>query len=208
MRKTLLLTVLLCVFQTRAQYYVFYLHGRIVETKGPNAVDSINGFGKYHYYPILDSLRNHGKFTVISEVRGKNTDVKMYAKKVCRQIDSLIFLKVDPSKITVIGASKGSRIAMYVSTYLSNKSVNYVFMAACDEGLPDSDPELSVTGNVLSIYEKSDFAGSCRKLKDRSPKLVHYKEIEINTGLRHGFLYRPLSEWVQPARKWATGDYR
>ena len=38
--------------------------------------------------------------------------------------------------------------------------------------------------------------------------IPNYKEIEINTGLKHGFLYRPLVEWVRPAMLWATGNYK
>lgn len=206
MKTTLLIAMLLVYTGIRSQSYIFYLHGMIVENKGADAVDSVNGYGKYQYRDILDSLRAGGKFIVISEVRPKNTDVKLYAKKVCRQIDSLILIKTNPEKITVIGASKGSLIAMYVSSYMKNQNINYVFMAACTDGLASSAPDLTFSGNVLSIYEKNDFAGSCNKMKPRSPEINHYKEIVLSTGLRHGFLYRPLREWVHPALKWASGD--
>jgi hypothetical protein len=188
-----------------AQGYIFYLHGKIVENQGPYAVDNVNGFGAYKYYDILDSLRQE-KITVLSEIRPKNTDAKEYALKIKKQIDSLLKSGTDPWKITVIGASKGSLIAMYVSSYVKNKSVNYVFMAACygDE----SDPGINFYGNILSIYEKSDGAGSCIHFKNKSTGINHYKEIEINTGLKHGFLYRPLPEWINPARRWANNDYK
>jgi hypothetical protein len=29
------------------------------------------------------------------------------------------------------------------------------------------------------------------------------RELLLDTGLRHGFLYRPLREWVEPAVEWA-----
>jgi hypothetical protein len=202
------IVVVFAVSRLPAQNYIFYLHGKIIENKGPYAVDSVSGYGAYRYYDILDSISARGKFYVISEVRGKNTDVKTYAQKVKRQIDSLLNKKVAPQKITVIGASKGSLIAMYVSSYVKNKDVNYVFMAACSDDLFDSAPELEFNGNILSIYEKSDFARSCQKFKERSKNINHYKEIELNTNLRHGFLYKPLSEWVHPSIKWATGDYK
>jgi hypothetical protein len=35
----------------------------------------------------------------------------------------------------------------------------------------------------------------------------HYKEIELNTGLKHGYIYKPLPEWMNPAIKWAKGNY-
>lgn len=29
-----------------------------------------------------------------------------------------------------------------------------------------------------------------------------HREIRLETGLRHGFLYRPLKEWTEPAIAW------
>jgi len=192
------------LFFARAQNYIFYLHGKIIENQGPEAIDKTNGFGAYKYYDILDSLKKGGA-VVISEARAKDTQVKEYARHVKKQIDSLIKKGVDPGHITVIGASKGAAIAMHVSTYMKNRSVNYVFMAACYAD--DTNPDLDFYGNILSIYEKSDVAGSCQQLKKKAKGINHYKEIEINTGLKHGFLYRPLPEWIHPAREWANGIY-
>ena len=45
---------------------------------------------------------------------------------------------------------------------------------------------MNLHGNVLSIYERSDLAGSCRRVRDDATGLGHYKEVEINTGLKHG----------------------
>jgi hypothetical protein len=188
------------------QKYVFYLHGKIIENKGPNAVDNTNGYGAYKYYDILDSIRKKG-FTVISEPRPKDTQLKPYALKVTAQIDSLVKRGVTPSDITVIGASKGAMIAMLTSSYAKNKSVNYVFMAACTDDIIETLPDINCYGNILSVYEKSDQPKSCIKLKNQSPNITHYKEIEINTGLRHGFLYRPIPEWLSPALKWAGNEY-
>jgi hypothetical protein len=143
---------------------------------------------------------------VISEVRQKDCAVITYAVKVKRQIDSLLKIGVKANDITVIGASKGSLIAMYVSTYSKNKEINYVFMAACYANEPNT--ELNFYGNILSIYEKSDGAGTCLSLKNESTGINHYKELELTTGLRHGFLYKPLSEWINPTLKWANGDYK
>src|SRR5438034_11753080 len=98
-----------------SQRYLFYLHGRIVEDQGTNAVDTIRGFGPYRYQAIVDSLRKRN-FVVISEVRQKNTDVEQYAGKVKTQIDSLLHTGIAPANITVVGASKGAAIAMLTSS--------------------------------------------------------------------------------------------
>jgi hypothetical protein len=190
------------------QKYVFYLHGKIIENQGPHAVDSVNGFGAYRYFDILDSLKKR-RFTVLSEVRPRNTDSEVYALKVKNQIDSLLKLGVAPKNITVIGASKGAGIAMFVSYFAKNPDLNFVFMAGCSDNLLSVYPKLEFYGNILSIYEKSDtFAGSCAKFKTRSAHIRNYKEIEINTGLRHGFLYRPIPEWLDPAALWANANYQ
>jgi hypothetical protein len=188
------------------QRYLFYLHGAIVEGKGDGVVSQ--QFGAYKYEDILNAFRKE-KFTVISEVRPANTVVTDYAKKVAHQIDSLLKTGVRANNVTVIGASKGGVITMYVSSFLKNKDVNFIIMAGCFSSIMENTPAIELCGNILSIHEKSDDLGlSCTGLKNRSPLAIpHYKEIGLNTGLKHGFLYKPLPEWVEPSVKWARNDY-
>ncbi|MGV0964661.1 hypothetical protein [Empedobacter falsenii] len=70
-------------------------------------------------------------------------------------------------------------------------------------------PDINISGNVLTIYEKSDAYGiSAIKRKENSTnKINHFKEIELNNGLKHGFLYKALDEWIEPTKKWATRNY-
>lgn len=199
---------LVVVLTSFGQNVVFYLHGKIVENQGANAVDNINGNGAYKYLDIIDSLKK-SNFTVISEVRKPNTNVTSYAQLIAHQIDSLLKLHIKPQNITVIGASKGSIIAMYVSSYVKNKEVNYVFIGACDDDTFNTCSDIQYYGNILSIYEKSDSlnGGSCKKFRDRSPTITRYEEIELDTGLKHGFLFRPIKEWLYPAIEWANRNY-
>lgn len=203
-----LIIILSCTVKSFSQSVVFYLHGKIVENQGANAVDNVNGNGAYKYQDILDSLKKRN-FTVISEVRKPNTSVTSYAQSVAHQIDSLLRTNIKAQNITVIGASKGSIIAMYVSTYVKNKDLNYVFIGACDDETFNRCSDIQYYGNILSIYEKSDSlnGSTCKKFRDKSSTVSRYKEIEINTGLRHGFLFRPIQEWLVPAVSWANGDY-
>ncbi len=191
------------------QRYLFYLHGRIIEDQGSNAVDTIRGFGAYLYEDIVDSFRKK-KFVVISEVRQKNTDVEEYALKVKKQVDSLLQKGIAAVNITVIGASKGAVIAMLTSSLLKNKDVNFVFIAGCNEDNFSRLPPIEFCGNILSVYEKTDGIGkSCTPVKNRSlQKIPHYKEIRLNTGLKHGFLYKSLPVWMAPVIQWANGDYK
>lgn len=179
--------------------YLFYLHGYIVESGNTRPVSP--KFGVYEYEEILESLRRGG-FVVISEARKKDPEVAPYATKVAGQVRRLLAAGVPPKNITVVGASQGSWIAMLASTYLENRGVGFVLIAACsaDEGFLKL---VNLHGDVLSIYEKSDLAQSCQKYRADATGIGRWKEVEVNTGLKHGFIYRPMSEWIAPTIDWA-----
>jgi hypothetical protein len=180
--------------------YLFYLHGRIIEDKGARAVHERHGV--YEYERILETFKGAG-FVVISEARAKDTDIGQYAAKVVAQINALLKAGVAPRGITVVGASKGSGIAMHVSSLLKQRNVHFVIMAGCGEQTL-KNPALNLYGRVLSIYDASDEGvGTCESLFARSAGLNARKEIQINLGLGHGFLYRPHKEWIDPAIEWA-----
>jgi len=186
--------------------YIIFLHNRFLEEFGLS--EEHPQYGKAEYHEILDAFRKEG-FIVLSEIRPANTDWKKYSVKVIAQVDSLLKLGVKPDHITVIGTSKGGYIAQYVSTFLANPDVNYVFIGCYqDVDLTDA-PEINFCGNILSIYEKSDPLGvSAVKRKETSKlKVTRFKEIELNTNLNHGFLYKPLPEWIEPCKKWARRIY-
>jgi hypothetical protein len=185
--------------------YIFYLHGRIIEEEGAEAVSP--EFGKYEYFEILEALADRG-FTVISEVRAKNTDVKQYAQKVADQVNGMLKAGVPPGNITVAGASKGGAITHRISSVLHNKDVNFVLLASCGEGYHEGF-DIDLVGNVLSVYDYKDNkgAGSCADFFAKSKGLNKRKEIELKIGLGHGILYKPMEEWVEPTIAWASGKY-
>jgi len=178
--------------------YLFYLHGRIVEeSRRPTSPQ----FGVYEYDQILETLRARG-FVVISEQRPKGTVIEKYAQKVVTQVRDLIKAGVPPGQITVVGASQGSWIAMLASTHLQNRDLNFVFIAGCSAD-PEFLKQIDWHGNVLSIYERSDQAGTCEKFRADATGVGRYEETQLNTGLRHGFIYKPMSEWIEPTVAWA-----
>ncbi len=182
--------------------YLFYLHAKIVEEQG---VDGISQeFGKYEYKNILNTLSTAG-FVVLSEPRPKNTNSEKYADKVVAQVDSLLKAKVTPEHITVVGASKGAWISIIVSSKLKNANINYVLMGICDDAYDYSLDMFKICGNVLSIYEKSDsLGGSCAKLISNNKDCISgTKELELNLGNGHGFLFKPYDEWINPVIAWA-----
>ena len=186
---------------TKARY-LFYMHGRIVEIKGIRPTSE--RYGVYEYEKIVETLASKG-FIVISEARKPRTNAKRYAEKVVSQVNRLLQAGVAPSHITVVGASKGSLIAMLVSTILRNQEVNFVFMAGCtDMVLYKFD--IDFCGNVLSIYDyKDEIAGTCEKFFKNAAGITRYKEIKLNVGTGHGIVYKPLKEWIKPVVRWAKG---
>jgi hypothetical protein len=108
--------------------YLFYLHGKIIEEQGIPAISP--DFGEYEYGAILQKFASYG-FIVISEQRSKNTDGVVYAKKVAEQIEALLGAGIPAEKITVVGASKGAGIVIYISHFLKNEAVNFVIMGIC-----------------------------------------------------------------------------
>lgn len=179
--------------------YLFYLHGKIVEDQGAKAVSE--RYGAYEYDKIIEGLQAEG-FNVVSEARPKDTDVEKYAEKVAGQIRQLLAGGVAPENITVVGASKGAFITMLTSTYLKNKNVNFVIIAGCgaDRGFLKL---VNLHGNILSIYEKSDGPGNCQAFFDDATGLNKHKEVMLETGLAHGFIYKPMREWLIPMLDWA-----
>jgi hypothetical protein len=178
--------------------YLFYLHGRIVEDgRRPTSPQ----FGVYEYDQILETFRARG-FVVISEQRPKGTVIEKYAEKVATQVRHLIDAGVPPRHITVVGASQGSWIAMLGSTYLKNRDLKFVFIAGCSAD-PEFLKQVDWHGNVLSIYERTDGARTCEKYRADATGVGKYEEMELNTGLRHGFIYRPMIEWIEPTVAWA-----
>jgi hypothetical protein len=180
--------------------YLFYLHGRIIEEKGTRPTDP--KYGTYEYEQILDAMKARG-FVVISEARSKGTEPKEYSAKVVRQINALLKAGVTPSKITVVGASKGAVIAMLVSTLLENSNVNFVLMSNCNDWVLENF-DIRLRGNVLSIYDVNDeFGRSCRKFFDRAEGPGRHKEVELKIGTGHAILYKPMKEWIDLVVEWA-----
>jgi D-alanyl-D-alanine carboxypeptidase len=188
------------------QKYVFFLHNKFVELFDLQEMHP--EYGKAEYHEILEGFRQAG-FVVISEKRPKDTDMKKYASKVVHQIDSLIRDGVKPGNITVVGTSKGGYIAQYVSTFLRNPKLNFVLVGCYQQSDLSSRLDIRLCGNILSIYEKTDSFGVSmkRRIEVSGRKIPHFKEMELHTGLKHGFLYHPLDEWMQPAIQWANGNY-
>jgi len=192
--------------------YLIYLHGRIVQeqqSKRPRHPQ----FGFYELESILEAFRSEG-FVVSGKIRPKSASVGDSADRVVEEVRKLLESGVRASNITVVGASMGAGIALLASARLQNPEVRYCVLGAClsesVKGLVAEEGK-GPSGHVLSIREASDDSTSpCPPWKNESndgPSLVT-REIVLHTGLSHGFLYRPLPEWMSPVVAWAHSRSR
>jgi hypothetical protein len=187
--------------------FVFFFHNRFLEEHELNELHP--EYGRTEYNEIIAEFEKSG-FKVISEKRNGNVNARDYAVGIVSQIDSLIKIGVEPQKITIVGTSKGGYIAQYVSTLANNQNLNFVFIASFRNSDMQDIPDINYCGNILNIYEKSDPFGvsALQREKTSNCELKHFKEIELNTGMGHGFLFKPLKEWIEPTINWANGNYK
>ncbi|HEV7736237.1 MAG TPA: nuclear transport factor 2 family protein [Chlamydiales bacterium] len=179
--------------------YLFYVSGYIVQAN--NKRPTSPRFGVYEYEKILEAFSQRG-FVVISEARTQTDQIEPYGVKVAGQVRQLLKAGVIPQHITVVGASQGSWMAMLASTYLKNSKISFVFIGACaaDDGLLQ---QVNLHGNILFISERTDQPALCQRFIEDATGLGDYESLEVNTGEKHGFLYRPMKEWVDPTAAWA-----
>ena len=183
--------------------HIFYIHGRIIEIQGKNAVSE--EFGKYEFDSIIEAIKVDNSI-VHAEIRNTNVDVKEYAHYISKQIDSLIKTGVQPTDITVIGASKGAIIASNISD-LNTNTINYVLLAGNND-YQEANNDWEFHGQVLGIYDTSDkIAGKkYNHWKNKKNHTTKFEQLELKTNSGHGFLYKPSKEWTQPTKKWITSQ--
>jgi hypothetical protein len=188
-----------CITQENNEKHIFYIHGRIIEQQGKNAISE--KFGKYEFDSIISAIEVENSI-VHYEIRKKNVEPRNYANKVSKQIDSLIKSGIKPIDITVIGASKGAIIASNISD-INESQINYVFLAGNNE-YQENNNEWKFHGQVLCIYDLSDgIAGkNYSHWKNKENFTTKFEQLEIETNLGHGFLYKPLRVWTEPAKTW------
>ena len=194
----------------RPQRHLIYVHGRIVQEQ-QSARPRHPQYGYYELEKILDAFRVRG-FVVSGGIRPKSASTSASADQLVAQIRQLIASGVPPDHVTVLGASMGAGITLLASARLQNPDVRFAILGAClTENVRAllADEGKSPSGHMLAIREASDdLDGPCPPWKDdpkSSPQLVA-TEIVLHTGLSHGFLYRPLPEWVVPVAEFARRD--
>ena len=188
--------------------HLIYLHGRIIQEQ-QNPRPQHPQFGYYELEKIVAEFRGRG-FVVSSGIRPKTTSMSESADRVVEEVQSLLRSGVPADHVTVVGASMGAEIALLASVRLQNPDVRFCLLGAC---LAENVRRLRVeggkapSGHLLAIREASDdLGGPCPSWSEETNPGSRFvaREIVIKTGLGHGFLYRPLPEWVNPVAKWAA----
>ena len=190
-------------------YHLIYLHGRIVQMQqDPRPLHP--QFGYYEYEKILDTFRKQG-FVVTAGIRPRSASVSESAELVVKQVRGLLDSGVPADHIVVLGASMGAGIALLASARLQNPDLRFCVLGTClSERVRRlaADQGKGPMGRILAIREASDeVTASCPRWdpeRVRSPGLTA-REIVLDTGDHHGFLYRPLPSWVAPVSEWVKG---
>jgi hypothetical protein len=183
--------------------FIIYLHGKIIEDQGENAVHPV--YGQYEYKETLSYLAA-SETQIISEVRSTGTNAVESAEIVAGWITHLLGAGVPPQNISVVGFSKGAGITIYVSDLVKNPDINIVLIAICGEWI-NANTSIGLHGRVLSLFETSDELGSsCQILADRSTGVSSFKEISYSTGEGHGAFYHAESFWLDDVVDWISVD--
>lgn len=189
---------------SQQKQYLFFLHNKFLEDHSLEELHPKYGIAEYE--TILSKLKDRNT-VVISEKRKAGTDPAVYTGKVKKQIDSLMKKGIKAGNITVVGTSQGGYIAQYVSYYEKNPQLKFVFIGATfKDDSPEKDKNFRLYGRILSITEKSDDGHVPLSQEQRFIRsdIKDFKEIELNTGLNHGFLFKALNDWIIPAKDWAS----
>jgi hypothetical protein len=187
-----------------SERYVIYSHGLIVEGDDPKPISPL--YGQYDFPAIKQTLFNAGGFNLIAYQRPKSSD-DSYADTLKSWVKRLLDAGVKPSRITLVGFSRGAQLTALASSGLAAQRINTALLAICEDGDVAQTPGLVLGGNLLSIYETSDALGSCRKLSVRS-HLKSFKEVAISTGKKHGAFFQPLPQWTEPLKAWIAETNR
>ena len=187
-----------------SERYVIYSHGMIVEGNDPKPISP--KYGQYDFPAVKQALFSGGGFNLIAYQRPKSLD-DTYADTLKSWVRRLLDAGVKPSRITLVGFSRGAQLTALASSDLASVGINTALLAICEDGDVSQASGLMLGGNLLSIYETSDELGPCGKLAARS-RLKSFTEVSISTGKKHGAFFQPLPQWIRPLKVWIAKTNR
>jgi pimeloyl-ACP methyl ester carboxylesterase len=187
--------------------YVIFSHGLIAEGEDPHPISP--KYGVYAFPEIKAALFKDGGFNLIAVQRKTGVELENHVNQLESWVHRLLDAGVKPSRVTLVGFSRGGQITALASGHLASEGINTALLAICAGGdfAVDSGPPIALGGNFLSIYETSDELGSCAKLADRG-HLKSFTEVAISTGKAHGAFFQPRLEWIDPLKAWIAKTNR
>lgn len=180
--------------------YIVYVHGRIIENEGPEAVSE--RFGPYEFAAITERLSSRGH-VVIAELRAPGG--LEYVETLADHVRTLQAAGVPARNITVVGFSKGGYMTLRAARELNDRDVNYAILAGCiSETISGEDRSGDgLDGRVLSMADSSDELGfPCSPLFERNPQLKSPMSIVFHEGSGHGLFYAADPVWMTPLLDW------
>ena len=106
--------------------YVIYSHGFIVEGTDPRPEHP--QFGTYEFPAIKQALFEDGGFNVIAHHRHADTDIGEYVDTLASWVEKLLEGGVPPSRITLVGFSRGALLTAYASGRYEQAGLNTTLM--------------------------------------------------------------------------------
>lgn len=185
--------------------YVIYSHGRIVEGSDLRPIHP--KWGTYEFPEIVRELFRGGDFNLIAFHRPDGADLIHYSLLLESWVRRLVDGGVEPSRITLVGFSRGAHITAYAGARLAPLGIGIAVLGACVDGDIASHPPLILSGHLLSIREETDSTSSCSELAERG-ELSSFEEVVIATGKEHGAFFQPRSEWLGPLKSWIARTNR
>lgn len=141
----------------------------------------------------------------VTTVTNAGDDRLAYAKRIAKEVRTLMAQGVPADDISVIGAGTSSAVAALTSARVGDRHVNYVLLGQCDPILK-SEYNFHMSGRVLGIHDDADSASlSCRSLWNASPKVSERQEIVLHTGFGPTLFHEPRDQWMQPLVEWTNG---
>lgn len=199
--------------------YMFLMFGLQTEFQGPDSYNQMYQ-KRYETTAIAKAFSDRG-YTVITEIRQRNTAEEDYARKLSVQVKQLLDSGVKPENIVIAGHSKGAVMTLISSGMLAVPKVKFVVMAGC--ALPSTTRIANVNprqmyvefidkyatkaqGKMLSIYDVEDTEfQSCHEYSKAASSLKMTEKI-VNTnsskGKGHAAFYSPDPNWMDIVLDW------
>lgn len=177
-----------------AERYVFFLHGRYMDKRGPR--------GEADYYGILDAIEEMG-FVTIGDVRGLR-GVDSYADIVATDVRKLLDAGVPPGHITVAGHSMAGFVALLTSARVGDPGVSYAVFAGCSLAgtryrrpfmkFVNSEAQFMKGRFVVAWAEDDTMAQDCNEAMRQAS--VTYRNVVLPGGLGHRLFNTPDRAWL------------